>query len=46
MAAAIAGSAGVRAEMEEASRALARPEAAERVVQLCRELVESGGGGR
>ncbi len=39
----IAGSAPTLEAMERASRSLARPDAAMRVVQVCRELVESGG---
>ena len=40
----LAKSPEVRERMEIASRTLAKPEAAEQVVGLCRELVRSGGG--
>lgn len=39
----IAQSAELREEMESASRRLAKPDAADRVVELCRQLVRSGG---
>jgi UDP-N-acetylglucosamine--N-acetylmuramyl-(pentapeptide) pyrophosphoryl-undecaprenol N-acetylglucosamine transferase len=42
---AIAASPERRAAMQRASRSLAKPDAAEQVVRLCRQLVESGSGG-